>query len=186
MSHMKIIDFPIHRTDLNEQAAGLLVDVFQENWPNAWPTRENAAEEVQICLTPPRINKIVVDDSGSLVGWIGATPQYSGRVWEIHPLAVHRSFQKKGIGTRLVGELEAQVRQNGGLTLWVGSDDESGQTSLYGKDLYRDLPSLIENIQNIGSHPCGFYQKLGFCIVGVMPDANGIGKPDIFLAKRVS
>jgi len=30
-----------------------------------------------------------------------------------------------------------------------------------------------------------FYQKLGFVIVGVMPDANSVGKPDIYLAKRV-
>ena len=27
--------------------------------------------------------------------------------------------------------------------------------------------------------------RVGFTVVGVMPDANGPGKPDIFLAKRV-
>lgn len=27
--------------------------------------------------------------------------------------------------------------------------------------------------------------EVGFVIVGVMPDANGWGKPDIFMAKRV-
>jgi aminoglycoside 6'-N-acetyltransferase I len=35
-------------------------------------------------------------------------------------------------------------------------------------------------------HPYEFYQKLGFIIAGVMPDANGRGKPDIFLSKRVA
>jgi aminoglycoside 6'-N-acetyltransferase I len=27
-------------------------------------------------------------------------------------------------------------------------------------------------------HPYEFYMKIGFSIVGVMPDANGVGKPD--------
>ena len=32
---------------------------------------------------------------------------------------------------------------------------------------------------------CALYQKCGFVIVGVVPDANGPGKPDILMAKRV-
>lgn len=33
--------------------------------------------------------------------------------------------------------------------------------------------------------PYEFYQKLGYAIIGVVPDANGLGKPDILMAKRV-
>ncbi len=76
------------------------------------------------------------------------------------------------------------MRERGGITLQLGSDDESGMTSLYGADLYPDVLGHLANIRNLRGHPYEFYQKLGFSIVGVMPDANGPGKPDIFMAKR--
>ncbi len=31
-----------------------------------------------------------------------------------------------------------------------------------------------------------FYQKVGYTVVGVVPDANGLGKPDILMAKRIA
>jgi len=49
-------------------------------------------------------------------------------------------------------------------------------------------PNIFEHvakIKNLRNHSYAFYQKLGFVIVGVMPAANGPGKPDIFMAKRV-
>ena len=69
--------------------------------------------------------------------------------------------------------------------LYLGSDDESGATSLYGVDLYDDTFGKLANIQNICGHPFPFYEKCGYRIVGVLPDANGIGKPDIWMAKRI-
>jgi aminoglycoside 6'-N-acetyltransferase I len=89
------------------------------------------------------------------------------------------------VGRALVRDLERLVGERGGLTLWAGSDDEHGETSLSGVDLYADIPGSIQGIRNLRGHPYDFYLKLGFRIVGVMPDANGRGKPDIFLAKRV-
>jgi predicted acetyltransferase len=34
-------------------------------------------------------------------------------------------------------------------------------------------------------HPFEFYQKLAYVVVGIVPDANGPGKPDILMAKRL-
>ncbi len=71
------------------------------------------------------------------------------------------------------------------MTLWLGTDDESGMTSVSDTDLYPDPLQKLINIKNIKKHPYEFYIKCGFSIVGVMPDANGIGKPDIYLAKKI-
>ena len=85
----------------------------------------------------------------------------------------------------MVQDLEALAREKGALTLWAGSDDEHDETSLGGVDLYEDVLGSIRSIRNLANHPYEFYLKVGFQIVGVLPDANGPGKPDIFLAKRV-
>ncbi len=58
-------------------------------------------------------------------------------------------------------------------------------TSLGGVDLYPGVLDRLREIRNLRGHPFGFYQRLGFEITGVMPDANGPGKPDIFLARRL-
>jgi aminoglycoside 6'-N-acetyltransferase I len=54
-----------------------------------------------------------------------------------------------------------------------------------GVDLYPGVLQHISQISNLRDHPFEFYQKLGFEVVGIIPDANGPGKPDILMAKRV-
>ena len=96
-----------------------------------------------------------------------------------------RDHQGKGIGRALVADLEEQVRERGCITLWLGTDDEDNLTTLSEVDLYPNVLGHLAGIKNLRGHPYEFYQKLGFVIVGVMPDANGLGKPDIFMAKRI-
>jgi aminoglycoside 6'-N-acetyltransferase I len=78
-----------------------------------------------------------------------------------------------------------QVRQRGALTIRLGTDDEFGGTTLYGADVYPNICEHIAAIRNVANHPYEFYQKCGYVIVGLIPDANGFGKPDILMAKRV-
>jgi GNAT superfamily N-acetyltransferase len=96
------------------------------------------------------------------------------------------SHQGKGIGRALVTALEERVRERGGLTMTLGTDDVTGQTTLSGASLLPDVWGHIARIQNLRRHPYEFYQKLGYAITGVVPDANGLGKPDILMAKSLA
>lgn len=167
------------------RAADLLVEGFRDHWPGAWPTLEAALDEVDEVLGLGVVRG-AVDEDGALVGWIGAHPHYRGRVWEIHPLVVDDGARLRGIGRALVSEIERLASQEGVMTLLVGSDDEDGMTSLAGADLYPDPLRHLSEIEDRKRHPFGFYVKCGFSAVGVIPDANGLGRPDILLAKRVA
>ena len=168
-----------------EQATHALVSGFHEHAPDAWPDVVEARSEVQQALAPGKVCRVARDADSAVLGWIGGQPTYA-RVWELHPLVVVPSAQRHGIGRALVADLEAQVRQRGGLTLMLGSDDDRDMTTLSGIDLYPDVWPHVANIRNLRGHPFEFYQKCGFVIVGVVPDANGLGKPDILMAKRVA
>lgn len=176
----------INMARLNEthiiQAAQILTDSI----PIGWPTLQKALDEVKERLIPE--NTLLAAVEGNIViGWGGIlAPEYNGNVFELHPLAVRSDKRNQGIGREIVTALENEARVQGGLTIHLGADDErgDGETSFANVDLYNDLPGKIKSFIP-GTHQSGFYLKLGYKIIGVMPDANGKGKPDIYFGKRL-
>lgn len=161
-----------------KEASELLIESFPHSYSDC------ALDEINRCLEEKRI-AIMAVDKGQLLGFAGAIPQYDVTGWELHPIVVRKSHQYKGIGTLLIKALEKEVASKGGITIYLGTDDEFSKTSLSNTDLYEETYKKIECIKNINRHPFEFYQKMGYKIVGVIPDANGIGKPDIWMAKRI-
>ncbi len=175
---MFIMPLEKENTHFVRQAARLLAECF----PHAY--RDSSEEEINHCLEDDRIALIAVEEE-EVLGFIGAIPQYDVTGWELHPLAVRTGRQSQGIGTKLIHALEEECRSRGGITIYLGSDDEFGKTTLSHNDLYSDTYEKMASVQNVNRHPYEFYQKVGYKIVGVIPDANGIGKPDIWMAKRI-
>jgi len=176
-----IVDLDPGKPELLEQAAALLLD----RMPEGWPTLELAREHVREMLDPARIARAFVRGR-QLLGWVGGLERYTDHVWELHPLVVRADHERRGVGRALVLDLEQRVRELGIHTMFVGSDDETGLTSLAGVDLYPDVVAHLARLRDLGGHPFGFYQRLGYSVIGVVPDANGFGKPDIYLAKRLA
>jgi aminoglycoside 6'-N-acetyltransferase I len=164
MSRWLIVDLEAGDEEAVRRTATLLVEGFKDNWPDAWPKMDAAQEEVRESFGEGRISRVAV---------------------ELHPLVVRPDLQRRGIGRALVADLEERVRERGGLTIWLGTDDETGMTTLSGVDLYPSVLEHLANIKNLRGHPYEFYSKVGFSLIGAMPDANGFGKPDIYMAKRV-
>jgi aminoglycoside 6'-N-acetyltransferase I len=177
----------LNMNTLNETQLAQAGQMLTDELPLGWPTFADAMDEVDMLLNsndePDALFLAAVED-GDVVGWVGILPDYHGNVFELHPLVVRNDKQGKGIGAKLLALAEEAAREKGGLTMYIGADDEEpvGETSFANVNLYDDLPKRIKEFEP-GTHQTAFYIKNGYKVVGVVPDANGKGKPDIMLAK---
>lgn len=166
--------------------AQFLMDLFPQT--HEWRTLEGALAEIHDILGEGGI--FVALKGHDVLGCVGYLPIYDGHVWEVHPLCIDKTRQAKGIGSALLCHLEARAREQGIDSLFLGTDDEDNRTTLSQiENLYDDPLGHIARLANLDEanpHPFSFYQKVGFTVVGILPDANGKFKPDIFMSKKVT
>jgi aminoglycoside 6'-N-acetyltransferase I len=180
---MRIIPFPdLTPTQLAEAARILRDAIHGESYK---PPGE-AEEETASFLTDPERFALAAVEGETVLGWIGGVRGYSHAL-ELHPLVVDPPRHRQGIGASLIRALEAQAAAEGFLTIHLGADDDFGGSSLFGAELFPDPLARLAEIEPRGDgHPFFFYRRMGYAPVGILPDANGPGRPDIFMARRVS
>jgi aminoglycoside 6'-N-acetyltransferase I len=183
---IRIEDMALQPQSIKEQVAAFAMQSIRPMSEDYLLTIEEALAEIEDNCATGNISRVAIDETtGAPVGWIGGLHAYPPHVWELHPLMVKQEMQGQGVGRALVADLEAQVAARGGSVIMLGSDDAMDRTSLGGVDIFDDPLGALQAITDRDNHPYIFYQKCGYKLVGVIPDANGFGKPDIWLAKRV-
>jgi aminoglycoside 6'-N-acetyltransferase I len=163
------------------QAADILHRALAHQ-PSAY-SPEEAVEEVATFDGEERIAFAALE-TGNVIGWVGVIPSYD-HAWELHPLVVDPAHHGKGIGSALIAHLEAFARSQEVFTLYLGTDDDFGGTNLSGIDLFPNPLEKLAAIAPAKGHPFTFYRKHGFSVIGVIPDGNGFGQPDIMMGKRL-
>lgn len=173
------LDIPIVNAlvSLSVRAAAMIA-------PRWLPDRERARSEIVGVAAGPGVCRVLLEN-GVPSGWIGAQ-QSSETAWELHPLLVDPDRQRGGVGRCLVENIERHARDAGALTMELSTADATGATTLSGIDLYSsplDALAGIDVVDPVVGHAFRFWQKVGYTVVGVIPDAEGAGAPSIHLAK---
>ena len=180
---MEIVDFATLPPARHAEAARILREALA-HVPSAYNGPGEAEAEVALRSGDDEWLGHAALEGERLVGWIGAIRTYS-HGWELHPLVVAPDRQRRGIGSALMAALEVRARSEGVLTLFLGSDDDYGGTNLFGRDLWPDVMGHVAaTVATTRGHALTFYRRHGYEIVGLLPDVNGAGRPDIMLAKR--
>ena len=180
---MEIVGFGALPPARHADAARILREALA-HLPSAYNAPGEAEAEVALrCADLDWLGHAALEDE-RLVGWIGAIRRIATAVDPSPGRDTDR--QRRGIGSALLPP-RFPLPLRGVLTLFLGSDDDYGGTSLFGRDLWPDVVSHIAATEaTTRGHALTFYRQHGYEIVGLLPDVNGAGRPDIMLAKRLS
>ncbi len=170
--------------DQLEVLAHVTFAAAREHSPVWMPDLDAARGELTDAREPQKIGRVLLDATGQPIAWVTAVPDW-GDVWELNPLIVGIEHQGSGHGQRLVSEIEQLVAARGARTMTAFTSDTIGATSLADCDLYDNTFARLAAVEIRRPHALGFLQHVGYRIVGVVPDAEGPGKPSIALARRL-
>ena len=178
------MEYTIININESENTIKQAAEILNQEFPGMCPDINSALIEVNECIGEPNIC-IGIKNGNNLVGWAGLRPMYEV-TWELHPMVIKNEYQRKGYGKILLNELEKIALKRKIIGIFAGSDDETNSTSLSEKDITKEnIFYEIQNVKNYRNHPYDFYIKCGYLIVGIIPNANGDRKPDIWLWKDI-
>lgn len=181
---MLIVDLdPADERRVLQTAATLAAAFPGEDHPGGWAHLPDALAEVRESFGEGHLSLVAIEDD-AVTGWVGGIRHYRGNTWELHPLAVHPDWQRRGVGRALVAALEARVSEAGGQNIWLTTDDDIGASNLAGRDLYPDVLATLATLRaSDGRIP--FYLNLGYTLTGCIPDAYAPGRPELVFSKRL-
>ncbi len=127
--------------------------------------------------------RVAIDEKGTIAGWMAATREHP-HGWRAMPLVVRRDLRRRGVGRALIADLSAFVAADGPGTVYAALPGEV-RTSITGRPLFPSVLGRVLDVSSPDDHPLAFYRRVGFEVVGVLPDVVGPGTHELLLAKPV-
>lgn len=160
-------------------------EILRQTYPEDYDAPQS--KETILHLLKGKNRLFIAEESERVIAFVGVLRHVFPYAYQIEPLIVKEPFRGQGVGGRLLELIEFKLKDEGVRTLFITGPDTTGETSLYNKDLF-DGEGIVHHLSTVdyGHEALSFYTKRGYQVSGVIPEANGAGKPEIMLAKRIS
>lgn len=124
------------------------IDWYNKTDNASW-TAETATKRMRRVLTMEDSYSLLAEESGQIIGFIiGFFEQYDdGIVYRLDEILVKEAFRNKGIGTALIGELAARVREKGAMMIQLEAINDEMHNIFYDKLGFKDVVTHVLKVR---------------------------------------
>jgi predicted N-acetyltransferase YhbS len=130
-------------TDI-EKVIPLYIEYYNEQEDSEW-TEGTVYKRIHQVVTREDSYGLILSDGNSIVGFaMGYFEQYDdGKAYDLVEIVISHKYQRKGIGTSFMQELEKRVKELGAFLIQMQSVNDEKHNNFYGNLGYNDCKNLI-------------------------------------------
>lgn len=120
------------------------MEYYNEQEDSEW-TEETVYKRIHQVVTREDSFGLILRDGNSIVGFaMGYFEQYDdGKAYDLIEIVIAHKYQRKGMGTSFMQELEKRVKELGAFLIQLQSVNDEKHNTFYGNLGYRDANNLI-------------------------------------------
>lgn len=133
----------LKETDI-DKVIPLYIQYYNEYEDADW-TSETVYKRLHQVITREDSYGLILSDENSIVGFaMGYFEQYDdGKAYDLVEIVISHSYQRKGIGTSFMNELEKRVKELGAFLVQLQSVNDEKHNTFYESLGYKDCHNLI-------------------------------------------
>lgn len=127
-----------------EKVITLYMNYYNNQEESCW-TYETTYKRIHQIWSREGSYCLVLEDNGALIGFaVGYFEQYDDLIaYDLDEIVIDYAYQKKGIGTSFMLELEQRVKNEGAAMIQLKAVNDEMHEHFYGKLKYKDVTNFI-------------------------------------------
>jgi len=130
-------------TDI-EKVIPMYIEYYNEHEDAEW-TKDTVYKRIHQVVTREDSYGLILKDSNTIIGFaMGYFEQYDdGKAFNLIEIVISNEYQRKGIGTSFMKELEKRVKELGAFLIQLQSINDENHNKFYANLGYKNCQNLI-------------------------------------------